>query len=1387
MTAADSDDAVVSHAFKNAGDYTAKLTIGSGSDTSTATAQIKVLPLAPAVIARVLDHGQPLGGADVLAILADGRRISATTKADGTARLAGLPDGPQTIYAYAPGMRPGSAVLTVSGGAGNVDVSLVEGEIASATLESHPMTHDEIVAAGIDPNAPGNQQVYSFDADILVAGQTLSLSGSLSENGIYGCGAGAQAGCVVYGGGGGGSGGGGGGAPTYAYAYPSIQNGVPLLQWLILPARLGFLKEFFQVSMVVQNLAGPEFTLKDGSASLDLPPGLSLAPTSTPQSATVSLPDIAGGANAKTSWIVRGDSEGDYYPHARYFGTLDPLGLPVALDAKLTDPLHVYGASAMKLVVDADDRFDKGNPGHVRVGIKNVSPVAISNVSLQLPAAGEKNFVAQPQQARAWTAASIAPGDTWFPDAADDPDDDFIIAPNAEGPVDLSRSFVTQAAGEQSDDAELRTHAQVQPVSATPQLTASKRGDWIALWWEKRAGDGYEVYGAPNSATDFGDTPLATVNPVDPSGATSTTVPSGTQQVLVHAGNAKEIALSTIRNGRRVLLHQVADVVDNSEAEPVLGIGNQQQFCAAGGGALQVTGFDRDLPIKQLQVTWAGQPYAQTVTPAYDVAATFTLPVDASQETVTLRAVYTTGTTSPDQTITLRKRGDTNCDGVVRAAIMGDSYISGEGAYGYMAGTDVHGDNGNLCHRSPNSWAAKLATSLGAQLWDPEFGSAPSGDSVAFLACSGAVTKNFNAEAQPGDHHPQLLKLSPEQWSDLDLVFMSVGGNDAGFADVIKMCTVFDCASVDWSSPVIAAAMYAWRGHMIDGLADVNRKVASTEALVRATAPGAEVYQINYMNPLLPQPLTCSSLSPSMAVVETDIRFYLGDVLGVPQALIHPLIPDTGFISLTLPEREWLSDQFLSKLDTAVASAAATSLGSDHLLDASTAFAGHPICSADPYVNGFTLGDDQLGILGNESFHPNAEGHAQLEQLADLTWGDKLGQFPNPVHAPAPKRVAAPATSAAAMPQLSLDAPAYAASGSGTLAVANGPANADLRVTMEPLATVIGTGRTDGDGNASIPVRIPASAAPGYHLVTLWNGDDRDGLTPLLVGTTEACATGADADGDGLADACDTAPGDGPAADADHDGVSNEKDNCPLVANPAQTDADQDYEGDACDPDAGAARTFGAVTPATPLAPRSVSARADGPGRAVATWEAPNRGTVTGYRVSAGGRTLDLGADARSAALDGLGGGDVRVSVQALNGSAAGAVALSAPVTITAAPAATPTPVTPAATATATPTPAPPATTTPAPAVKPSISFTGSAKKIKLSRKGTFVLAFKATPGLKGTYTLSGLKKKGTFTADKKGAVKLTIKGVKRLKRPLKIKVTAKAGTAAATFTFTLR
>lgn len=63
-------------------------------------------------------------------------------------------------------------------------------------------------------------------------------------------------------------------------------------------------------------------------------------------------------------------------------------------------------------------------------------------------------------------------------------------------------------------------------------------------------------------------------------------------------------------------------------------------------------------------------------------------------------------------------------------------------------------------------------------------------------------------------------------------------------------------------------------------------------------------------------------------------------------------------------------------------------------------------------------------------------------------------------------------------------------------------------------------------------------------------------------------ANQADADNDGIGDACDSTPnggGDNSNNDADGDGVSNSTDNCPTNYNPNQADNDRDGVGNVCD------------------------------------------------------------------------------------------------------------------------------------------------------------------------------------------------------------------------------
>jgi lysophospholipase L1-like esterase len=110
---------------------------------------------------------------------------------------------------------------------------------------------------------------------------------------------------------------------------------------------------------------------------------------------------------------------------------------------------------------------------------------------------------------------------------------------------------------------------------------------------------------------------------------------------------------------------------------------------------------------------------------------------------------------------------------VARYAALGDSYSSGEGNPPFDDGTDTPLDQ---CHRSPAAWPRIIARE------DPRIGL------VAHLACSGATSRDlrhrYNGE------RAQLRRLSSR---DVDLVTITIGGNDIGFGEVLTDCFVSDC------------------------------------------------------------------------------------------------------------------------------------------------------------------------------------------------------------------------------------------------------------------------------------------------------------------------------------------------------------------------------------------------------------------------------------------------------------------------------------------------------------------------------------------------------------------------------------------------------------------
>lgn len=217
---------------------------------------------------------------------------------------------------------------------------------------------------------------------------------------------------------------------------------------------------------------------------------------------------------------------------------------------------------------------------------------------------------------------------------------------------------------------------------------------------------------------------------------------------------------------------------------------------------------------------------------------------------------------------------------------LGDSYSSGVGAGSYIASS---GD----CRRSTKAYP---------YLW--AVANAPS--TFSFTACSGARTSDVVAH--------QLGALN----SSTGLVSITIGGNDAGFADVMATCvTQSDSACV---SRINTAKAYV--DSMLPGRLD------DVYSAIRSKAPAARVVVLGY-----------------------------------------PRLYRLGQKCLGLSEtKRFAINEASDHLNTAIAKRAA-----DHGFafgDVRPVFTGHELCSGKPWltsVNWVRFGD---------SYHPKASGHA---------------------------------------------------------------------------------------------------------------------------------------------------------------------------------------------------------------------------------------------------------------------------------------------------------------------------------------------------------------------------------------------------------------------------
>ncbi len=135
-------------------------------------------------------------------------------------------------------------------------------------------------------------------------------------------------------------------------------------------------------------------------------------------------------------------------------------------------------------------------------------------------------------------------------------------------------------------------------------------------------------------------------------------------------------------------------------------------------------------------------------------------------------------------------------------AVLGDSYISGEGTDEYFAGTNTmsndkqsrakrvqEAEEANECRRSPHAWPMLLNA---PQTYD-------AGDIIGVptrvynRACSGGVTPDIRENGSDRRDEPEqlpALRATIKLHGAPKFVLVSVGGNDAGFADIGSACAL---------------------------------------------------------------------------------------------------------------------------------------------------------------------------------------------------------------------------------------------------------------------------------------------------------------------------------------------------------------------------------------------------------------------------------------------------------------------------------------------------------------------------------------------------------------------------------------------------------------------
>jgi hypothetical protein len=177
--------------------------------------------------------------------------------------------------------------------------------------------------------------------------------------------------------------------------------------------------------------------------------------------------------------------------------------------------------------------------------------------------------------------------------------------------------------------------------------------------------------------------------------------------------------------------------------------------------------------------------------------------------------------------------------------------------------------------------------------------------SFSFVACSGAKTSDL------------ISKQLPYLSATTNLVTMTIGGNDIGFANLIQQCTLSDCTT---SLVTTTANLGTTLGPALD----------TTFSDVRQAAPNATVIVLGY-----PHVFSTSTCLGTLGVTPTEEK-------------------DANLLADAV---DGLMSSYAGKYQFVYKSAIGP-------------WTGHAVCSLSPWLNGLNL------FNTGESYHPTKAGHS---------------------------------------------------------------------------------------------------------------------------------------------------------------------------------------------------------------------------------------------------------------------------------------------------------------------------------------------------------------------------------------------------------------------------